>query len=305
MPFRGSLSRALLAVALGAAMAAAGGLGAGASVRSPWEMHRPSNPRRTGAFENPKLTESSGVAASSRQPGILWTLNDSGNEPLIFATDTLGRDRGAFRVVGAENEDWEAISLGPCGTGECLYIADTGDNLERRASARLYRVPEPSLSSTARSTRRAEALDLRYPGGPRDVEAAFVGSDGTVYLISKGRDGVVQAYRVPASAWTGTEFLAAPIGTLPIETGDLGALVTDAALHPSGELVAVRTYRAIFLFRLAAGHTLRPLGVGCDTAGLQLQGEGISWFDHEELVLTSEAGFGSPGTIVLLRCHAT
>jgi hypothetical protein len=89
-----------------------------------------------------------------------------------------------------------------------------------------------------------------------------------------GATGVVQSYRIPPSAWTQTakpspsrsaRFLSTP-----------GTLVTDAALSPSGDVVAVRTYLAIFLFRLTPDRTLRALGLRCDTAGLQLQGEGIS-----------------------------
>jgi hypothetical protein len=169
------------AVALAATLAAVIGLGAGARERSPWATHRPSDARVTDTFEHPKLTESSNFAASRRQPGILWTLNDSGNEPLLFATDTLGRD------------------------GRGSELSDSPERLD--------------------------------PDG---------------------------------------KTLAEPIGTLPIDARDLGTLVTDAALSPSGDVVAVRTYLAIFLFRLTPDRTLRALGLRCDTAGLQLQGEGIS-----------------------------
>jgi hypothetical protein len=66
--------------------------------------------------------------------------------------------------------------------------------------------------------------------------------------------------------------------------------------------VAVRTYLAIYLFVLTADGSLAPTGVACDAAGLQLQGEGISWLDERRLVLTSEGGFGTRGTVVVLGC---
>src|SRR5262245_12947688 len=68
----------------------------------------------TGHFVRGDLLESSGVVASSTQPGVLFTINDSGNEPLLFATDSTGADRGVWRVTGATNDDWEAIADGPC-----------------------------------------------------------------------------------------------------------------------------------------------------------------------------------------------
>jgi hypothetical protein len=293
----------LAGVALVAALGVAASLARGSDAQSTWRMQSPVEPRHTGVFRNPRLTESSGIAASRRQPGVLWTLNDSGNQPWIFATDTLGRDLGTFRVADAENYDWEAIALGPCGRRECLYIADTGDNGESRDEVRIYRVPEPSLPAGSPVTSSAEVLQLRYPDGKRDVEAAFVGGDGTVFLISKGRDGTARAYRVPPRAWAERRsVVATALGALQVETGGLGNLVTDAALSPAGDRLAIRTYLAVFLFALTRRNTLLPLGVACDAAGLQVQGEGISWVDHGRMVLTSEGGLGKPGTIVALGC---
>jgi hypothetical protein len=290
-----------LVLALG--LGVAGALSPLRGTQTPWEMRSAGHPRPGGKFDHPLLRESSGVAASRRQPGILWTLNDSGNDASIFAIDTLGRDHGAFAVAGAENRDWEAIAVGPCGARDCIYIADTGDNAQLRQSVRIYRVPEPVVAARRSRPPRAEVLEVRYPNGPRDVEAELVAEDGSVYLIAKGRGRTPRAYRVRPNAWAsrGT-VVAEDIGKLPIATGSLGNQITDAALSPSGDRVAVRTYLAIYLFALTRHGTLVPLGVGCDAAGLQLQGEGISWLDDRVLVLTSEGGFGSPGTIVLLEC---
>ncbi|HEX2218579.1 MAG TPA: hypothetical protein VHG35_07220 [Gemmatimonadales bacterium] len=291
----------LVGLALVVALGVAGGLAPRVAPQaSVWELRRTTEPRRTGVFRHPDLDESSGVAASRRHPGVLWTLNDSGHEALIFATDTLGRDYGAFEVSGAENRDWEAIALGPCAAGDCLYIADTGDNARSRKRVTIYRVAEPAIPARVRQTRQAEALEIRYPRGRRDVEAAFVDTAGAVYLVSKGTP---YAYRVPSDAWRAGETVTAEeLPMLPIVSGSLGSQVTDAALAPSGSLVAVRTYLAIYLFVLTAEGALAPTGVACDAAGLQLQGEGITWLDDRVLVLTSEGRFGSRGTIVLLEC---
>ena len=250
------------------------------------------------------MTESSGVAASRRQPGILWTLNDSGHEAWIHATDTLGRPLGALEVTGARNVDWEATSLGPCGTRECLYIADTGDNGRERRSATIYRLPEPALPAARPRTTRAAALEFRYPRGPRDVEAIFVDPAGTIYLISKGEGAPPTLYRLPPESWQArAPVTAEEVGRVPISRS-LGNRVTDAALSPSGGTVAVRTYVAIYLFDFGRSDDppLRPTGIACDAAGLQLQGEGVSWLSDRELVLTSEGGFGTRGTIVVLGC---
>jgi hypothetical protein len=294
----------LLLLLLVAALVLAGVLAPNADAQAGWRASPPLEAYRTGNFRHPRLLESSGVIASRRYPGVFWTLNDSGNPAEIFATDSTGRDLGVYTVTGAANYDWEAITRGPCGTGECLYIADTGDNDEIRRSARLYRVPEPAVRAGGRGvTARAEVLEVRYPDGPHDVEAAAVAPDGAVLLVSKGWSRGVRVFRVPAAGWTGKLVTAEALGRLPLAPGrGVRGLVTDAALSPDGTEIAVRTYVEIFFFRLTPGDGLLPLGVACDVTGLELQGEGLTWLPDNAFLLTSEGGFGRPGTLTLVHC---
>jgi hypothetical protein len=275
-----------------------------ADAQAQWQVRLPLEAHRTGEFRHPRLLESSGVIASRRYPGVFWTFNDSGNPPEIFATDSTGRDLGVYRVTGAANYDWEAITLGPCGKTECLYIADTGDNDEIRSSVRLYRVPEPAVRAGGQGvTDRAEVLEVRYPDGPHDVEAAVVAPDGAVLLVSKGRSRGVQAFRIPATRWGRKLVTAEALGRIPVPPGrGARGLVTDAALSPDGTEIAVRTYVEIFFFRLAQGDTLHPLGTACDVTGLELQGEGLTWLPDDSFLLTSEGLFGVQGTLTLVRC---
>jgi hypothetical protein len=254
-------------------------------------------------FAHPDLVESSGVAVSRRHPGVLWTHNDSGNEPLLFATDTLGRDLGATVVSGAENLDWEDLAIGPCGSTDCLYVGDTGDNREVRPSVTLYRVREPALG--ADSTEPAERLELSYPDGPHDAEAIYVDARGDVYLITKGRSSGVLLFRVRQEAWTGGATRAEALGSLPIDPqGTVFNMVTGADIDPGNRLVVLRTYREIYIFSRSPDGTMAssvPLKV-CDIAGLESQGEGIAWLDDTRMILTSEEGNLGPGTVTILHC---
>ncbi|NNG16322.1 MAG: hypothetical protein HKM89_07570 [Gemmatimonadales bacterium] len=262
------------------------------------EVVRPPTP-----FAHPDLVESSGVAVSQRHPGVLWTHNDSGNEPLLFATDTLGRDFGATVVLGAENLDWEDLAIGPCGSTVCLYVGDTGDNREVRPSVTLYRVREPALG--AASTEPAEQLELRYPDGAHDAEAMYVDARGDLYLITKGRSRGVLLYRVRQEAWASGVTLAEALGSLPIDPqGTVFNMVTGADIDSGDGLVVLRTYREIYIFSRAPDGTMAsrvPLKV-CDIAGLESQGEGIAWLDDTRLILTSEEGNLGPGTVTILNC---
>lgn len=268
----------------------------------------------TGTFRSTRLTESSGVVVSRAHPGILWTHNDSGDGPYLYATDLRGTDRGAVRVPGAEAVDWEDIALGPCPRrpGDCLYVGDIGDNLERRPSVTVYAVPEPEPPLTAADTQRvtaaALALSLYYPDGPHDVEALYVSPrDTAVYLVSKGRGrhGSVRLYRVGRAAWdTRGRVRAELVQTLPIvPNGAAGRLVTGAAVRADGGLVAIRTYTEIYFFSLGAGGLLTPADRPvCPITVRERLGEGIAFRADSSLVLTSEANMLGPGTIHTVRC---
>lgn len=242
-------------------------------------------------------------------PAVIWTLDDSGNPPVLFALDTTGRVRAAIELAHATNVDWEALSIGPCGrrAGPCLYVGDVGDNFSRRRSVTLYRLPEPTLAAPgpARLAVR-DSLVVRYTTGAQDVEAMVVLPDGGLWLFGKGWRGRPAVFQIPGSAWTGGRYLAAPVDSLPIETGALrGALVTDAALSPDGRWLAVRTYREIYFFRRREPGTtsLHRIASRCDVSGLEPQGEGLAFWDNRTLVLTSERLFGTDGTMFMVRCE--
>lgn len=269
------------------------------------------------------LTESSGAAMSVAQPGVWFTINDSGNEPVLYALDTAGSDRGSWRITNARNRDWEALTTGPCGHGEspadtppigqCVYIGELGDNGAKHESVKVYRLAEPRAGRagfTGQAT--AVALTVRYESGPRDVEAMFAGPDGSLYLISKRRlknpaGGLRPAlvFMIPADAWRRPErhAIARLIDSLPIVPGSaLGRQITGASLAPGGEAAAVRTYTQLYVFRAdpATGRirTTIPPTI-CSIAGLEeRQGEGVTWFGHPALWMLTSEGRGEPAWVV-------
>lgn len=264
---------------------------------------------RTSVFENRRVTESSGVAVSRARADVLWTANDSGDGPYLYATTTAGDDLGTAHVAGAVALDWEDLDSGPCPLepGWCVFIGDTGDNLEVRPSVTIYAAPEPGIPSHPRDTVEtapAAALRVRYPDGPHDVEALFVTAEGVVHLVTKGRGGTVMVFRVPRRGWQTSGVVTAEfVQQLPIaDVGRRGRWATGAAVSPSGRSVVVRTYGEIFRFVWTSDQQLASAGPPCGIRGLEPQGEAIAFFGEERLVLTSEAGRTSPGSIHLVSC---
>jgi hypothetical protein len=254
-----------------------------------------------------ELVENSAAAMSARQPGVVFTINDSGNDPLLFAVDTTGADRGVWRVLGATNIDWEAASFGPCGaqhTGgaaSCVYIGDTGENPGRLPSRAIYRLVEPDATG-GRSEVKAEVLRYTYPDQRHDVEAMYVAPNGDIVLITKrplmtaaGQLRPALVFRVPASAWgTADRIVAELADSLPIVPGSIPfRLITDASLAPDARHVAVRTYAQVYVFATdtvtgAVNHAIAP--TVCDLMPLgEPQGEGVTWANARgRLVFTSE-----------------
>lgn len=249
------------------------------------------------------LPETSGIAASRGRPGTFWTHNDSGGDPVVFGIAADGRPVGQIRVRGAENEDWEDIAVGPCPSGSCLYIADTGDNAGRRDDVAILRFPENARVS---GEARPERFPVRYPDGPRDAEAIFVLPDGGVFLVSKGRHDSQELFRYPLPLRPDERVTLEPLALLGQGKQETLLQITGASASPSGEWVAVRRYKSLAIYRTArllAGDSTPHLQMDLTPVG-EAQGEGVALLDDGTVVLTSEGGFrNAPGTISVLRCE--
>lgn len=92
-------------------------------------------------LSDPRITESSGVASASWADGVIWTHNDSGDEPRFYAVNTgTCTVMAVYDVTGAQAVDWEDMTR----SGTSLHFGDIGDNDARRASVTVYDVPEPA-----------------------------------------------------------------------------------------------------------------------------------------------------------------
>lgn len=173
------------------------------------------------------LREPSGLAASRLYPGVFWTVNDSGNPPVLYAIGRDGSLRAEFPVHGAPNIDWESVALGEEGR---LTIGDVGNNLGALPRRWIYtfREPDPARPGPIEPEARTS---YTFPGRPFDVEAMIV-RDGQVLLINKGSPTKLYA-----------------VGTPLRELRELPGIppVTGADLSPDGRLaVCGYDFAAVF-----------------------------------------------------------
>ena len=257
---------------------------------------------RMGRLSDVDLSEASGFARSTRVPNAFWSQGDSGNDEVLFAFDSTGASLGTTRVRDADNRDWEAIAIGPCSTGSCLYIGDVGDNGARRSTVRIWRITEPQPGDTLSSP--AEQLTAQYPDGPRDVESMWVAPDSAVYLLTKRPEKTnqgwraAQIYRLPATSWEATATVTATLfDSLPIvpRKNDPRGWLTDASLSPADSTgryaLVVRSYRDVSVWDIdpATWHPRARRAV-CSLAEVpeRSSGEGVTWLADGRIALNHE-----------------
>jgi hypothetical protein len=281
---------------------------------------RYSPPVQIATLADPQIVESSGLAASWRNPGLFWTHNDSGGGPFVYAFDRTGAARGTWRVTGAEARDWEdmAIGPGPEPGRPYLYLADFGDNNRVRTEGVLYRVPEPNVTpadaesteAAPRKTGLAEAIRFRYhPGVSHNAEALLVHlTTGDIYIVTKSgdRDPATLVYQAAAPEHANglVEFervatlklsnIWRPVGNIHIV---MSAMVTGGDISPDGRRVILATYGQGFELALPDGapfdeiwsQTPVPVGLGARAVG-----ESVCYRRDGLAILAGSEGRNSP-----------
>lgn len=251
----------------------------------------------------PELPEASGIAVSHRVPGRLWAHNDSG-QPVLFALDTSGSVTGRVRLSGVAVEDWEAVAVGPCPGGSCVYVADIGDNAAERKRITIYRFQEPSGSEA--SVVMKDVFHATYPDGAHDAEALLVTPDSGLFIVTKGDRGAVALYRFPRELRPGTTHPLERVGK-PRGSGKPGEneRITDGAVSANGEWVVLRTAQHLTFHRTTeflTGNWRVATTVDLKVVG-EPQGEGVAIGDDDTVYLVGEGGGKSrPGTFARLIC---
>ncbi|MFD7745571.1 WD40 repeat domain-containing protein [Streptomyces sp. NPDC059698] len=264
----GGRAAAVLAAALAVALPLFAGAGPAAADEG--------RPDRDFTIEDPRITESSGLAASRAHPGVYWTHNDSDDGPYVFAVDSrTGRTVATVTLRGVgEPRDVEAVSLGPDGD---LYVGDVGDNLDGSWDhVWIYRFPEPKVLRDTTVT--AVQYDVKYADGARNAEALMVHpKTGRVYIASKNEDGG-GLYEGPAKLDAGSVNTFRRVGEVP--------WVTDGAFSPDGKRLVLRSYFSAREYAFEDGRLGEDRSVA---APFQRQAESVTYTaDGSALMFGSE-----------------
>jgi hypothetical protein len=262
-------------------------------------------PAARGTLEDRALDEVSGLVASAIHRNIWYVHNDSGDRPRFFALEGSGVLRGTYALAGAQADDWEDLARGPCASaGSCLYLADIGDNRERRASYTIYRVAEPASFGPGEREVPAEALPFRYPDGSHNAETILVHpATGVVTIVTKVASGASGIYELPMPLTPGVMATAVRRGTIAPPSGS--PRYTGGDVHPTMG-VLLRTYSSVYRYAMGAGQSVAEALAGAPCvlpAPPEMQGEAIAWLPRGEGYMTISEGIGA--TVFEVRCEGT
>lgn len=263
------------------------------------------SPIKTCTLQDPALNESSGVSTSRARADIVFSHNDSGGGPFLFAVNTNTCVTDATYRVAVGNFDWEELSSATLPTGEqVLLVGDIGDNFAFRDSVDVVAVIEPNAAPSAseQDLQVFTTFQLRYPAGPADAECMlFDPASGEFAIITKSLTGGARLLVAPDGlSATTIDMRDDGVVVLPSEaegkTEDRLLAVTGCTVSPDGQALVVRTPDIAWEYPLSNGDFAAALA-GTPTeleVPNTVQGESVTYsLDGSSLIWTTE-GEGAP-----------
>ena len=259
---------------------------------------------QVGIIESVGLTESSGIAASRCNDGVLWSHNDSGEEPVIYAFDVSGKAFGSYVVSNAENVDWEDIAIIKNNEGCDIYIADIGNNYSLRDSFSIYVVSEPKLTQNATGSGKltASRIDFSYdlPSNSKvpDAETMMVHpTTKDIFIITKTRSGPSTVFRIRNKDIEVEKLVAKKVAVVSVPSIPAG-LLTGGDISPDGLRVALVDYLGAYEFSLKTRDEdfisvfeTNPVLV---RFGRRTQGESITYSNDGRSLFGTSEGVNAP-----------
>ncbi len=206
-------------------------------------------------IDQPAREEVSGIVKSRNLSDTYWVHGDSGTKDRIFAINKDGeiksgdKDYKGTKLIGVKNEDWEDIAYLNDST---LIVADVGNNCHCRQDLKLLLIREPDPD--AEEIELYRSYHIQYPERTGllglfiednfNSEAVFT-LDGKIHLIEKNEGGREAGIFQLENPNTDSVNILKKVGSFPFR-----GQVTAADISEDETMLAVLTYRSVWLFKL-------------------------------------------------------
>lgn len=171
----------------------------------------------------------------------LFTINDSGNEPILYRIDTVnGKILQRIRIKDAKNTDWEALTQ----DARYIYIGDVGDNYGVRRELTIFKLDKTTIPDQGDVTLPAKIIRFRFPENrPNEVGRqhnnfdceSLVSINDSLYFFSKNwGDQHTRCYRLPKTAGS---YTAEYLFSYPVK-----GLITAATYQKNSKTLALLGY---------------------------------------------------------------
>ncbi len=265
----------------------------------------------------PALTDAAGLGVSAKNPGIVWSHNDSGGFPFLYAMTTNGTLLAEFDLTADTLADLEdmAIGPGPVAGVPYLYVGDIGvgklDTLTRE-SVRIFRALEPEVplgwanNLQHRFFNQVERFTLVYPDGSYDANTMMVDPvTGDVFIGAK-QTGATRIYRASlAGAQDG-----ATIRLELVATSTLGG-ASGGTISADGNRIVLRNERNARLWFRCPGESVgtalarSPEPIPLVGTAYETNGEAIAFLpDGSGYVTLSDSVVSPPLFFFPLNCSS-
>lgn len=242
--------------------------------------------------------------------GTIWTAQDHGNEPIVYALNRSGKLIRSVTISGVKNEDWEELTSDNAGN---LYIGDFGNNDNKRRDLAIFKISASELNNDKATV--SQKTTFHYPEQtefpPKKSERffdceAFFEKDGHFYLFTKNRsanfDGTTFLYKIPNKPG---HHVAKKLGEFKTCGKFSRCAVTAADISPDGRKVALLTGDKVFLFTGFSSDAF--FDAKSETIELEdfSQKEGLGFATNDEILITDERTKKVGGNIYRLSLSET
>ncbi len=243
-----------------------------------------------------QLNENSGIVTFNSKSA--WFIEDGGNYDKIYNVNFDGEIVKTLKVKGAKNEDWEDLTKDHNGN---VYIADTGNNNNKRKNLVVYKIPNPETEKGDKID--AEKIQFYYPEQKEfppkksnlfyDAEAIFY-ANNQLYIITKNRShpftGNAFIYKIPA---TKGNHEAKLIDTLDVCKEWNLCQITSADLSPDGSKLVLLSYGKLFIISDFKNESFSKGKMKTLDLNTTSQLEAICFLDENTLLLSDERKAGT------------